>query len=85
MKLPRGRITTPKLARHMIEAVVQTWLSQTSLMLRGTDQCMREMSGLQTERRTSLRTCRTGSEQRRRLDAGKRLMRDRNHAVRRNV
>ena len=41
----RGRITTPMLARHMIAAVVQPWLSQTSLMLPGIGQCMREMRG----------------------------------------
>ena len=33
----------------------------------------------------TLRKCRTGSEQRWRLDAGKRLMRDRYHEVRRDV
>ena len=52
--LHRARINTPKFASDMIAAVVQPWLSQTSLMLRGTDQCMRETSGLQTERRTTL-------------------------------
>jgi hypothetical protein len=38
--LHRARTKTPKIASDMIAAVVQPWLSQTSRMLPGLDQCM---------------------------------------------
>ena len=41
----RGRTTTPKLARKLIAEVVQPWLAETSLLLPGLGDCMREMQG----------------------------------------